>query len=327
MVATLDHYAHKAGAKPDFTFASLLRNQNVKESRVRWAQVEILPAKQNASLAGMLPLDRSGSHYFSARDTDAEYLRVESLAATNPAPEHEKFIFYRGVGNFATPLRVTMNSGEAITLANTGQEPLAHLFVLGLENGVGRFLRAESLAAGAERAIPMDLHRGNAPQDKLSAQLCQEMAEALVQEGLYRREAAAMVNTWKDSWFAEDGLRVLYVLPRAWTDRTLPMALDPRPRELVRVMVGRAEVITPLLAQKLSDELVKAKEGDAQARDQVVAEFRKLGRFAQPAWSLATRGLSGEISQTGWTLLQAAAKPATVGAAAGEPAARLESRL
>ena len=56
-----------------------------------------------------------------------------------------------------------------------------------------------------------------------------------------------MVNTWKDSWFAEDGVRVLYVLPRAWTDRTLPLKLDPAPRELVRVMVGRAEVLAPAL--------------------------------------------------------------------------------
>jgi len=47
------------------------------------------------------------------------------------------------------------------------------------------------------------------------------MAAALVSEGLYQREAQAMVNTWRDSWFEEDGLRVLYTLPREWTDRTL----------------------------------------------------------------------------------------------------------
>src|SRR5436309_1136641 len=87
------------------------------------ASIARLPAKQRRELARSLPFDRSGSHYFSARDTDADYVRVNSLVATNPLPEHEQFIFYRGVGNFATPLRVTMNAGSAVTLANTCQAP------------------------------------------------------------------------------------------------------------------------------------------------------------------------------------------------------------
>ena len=119
-----------------------------------------------------------------------------------------------------------------------------------------------------------------------------------------------MVNTWKDSWFEEDGLRVLYSLPPSWTDRTLPLRLDPPPRELVRVMVGRAEVLTPALEQKLSDALVKARQGDAQAREEVLDEFKKLGRFAEPALRLATKGANPEIGQTAWMLLQAAARPA-----------------
>ena len=52
---------------------------------------------------------------------------------------------------------------------------------------------------------------------------------ALVEQGLYEKEARAMVNTWQDQWFAEEGTRVLYLLPRAWTDRTLPLQVSPRP--------------------------------------------------------------------------------------------------
>jgi hypothetical protein len=109
------------------------------------------------------------------------------------------------------------------------------------------------------------------------------MAAALVGEGLYEREAQAMVNTWRDSWFEENGVRVLYTLPRKWTDQTLPLALDPKPRELVRVMVGRAEVLTPATQKKLSDALAKAQQGDNEARATVMAECKKLGRFAEPA--------------------------------------------
>ena len=156
------------------------------------------------------------------------------------------------------------------------------------------------------RRVSVPATVGPAPSEEVSRQLGQCMTEALVKAGLYRREAAAMVKTWEDSWFQEEGVRVLYVLPRAWTDRTLPIALDPPPRELVRVMVGRAEVITPAVQQRLAGALTKASQGDAGARLEAVADFRKLGRFGEPAWRLATKGASPEVSQTGWTLLQAA---------------------
>ena len=139
------------------------------------------------------------------------------------------------------------------------------------------------------------------------------MAKALVKAGLYPREATAMVHTWNDSWFQEEGVRVLYVLPRAWTDEILPLKLAPRPRELVRVMVGRAEVITPPAQQQLADSILKASKGDAQAREQAIVEFRKLGRFGEPALRLATSGATPETIKTAWTLLQAAnVKPVDV---------------
>src|SRR5262249_23076908 len=158
-VATLDTWAHKIGLKPGFTFASLIRDQFIKESRAAWAHVEVLPAGDHRDLARQLPLDSSGSHYFAARDTDPAYLRVTSTAAANPAPEIEQFIFYRGVGNFTTPLTVTMNASGAVTLANSGQEPLAHLFVLSLENGAGNFLQVERLSPGEQRTVTPDWTR------------------------------------------------------------------------------------------------------------------------------------------------------------------------
>jgi hypothetical protein len=134
-----------------------------------------------------------------------------------------------------------------------------------------------------------------------------QIAQALAAEGLYPREAAAMVKTWQDSWFQEDGVRVLYVLPRAWTDRTLPLTLNPKPSQLVRVMVGRAEVLTPELKNRLSDALVRAEHGDSEARAQAVAEFKNLGRFAPPALQLATAGAGPKVNQTARALLQTAA--------------------
>jgi hypothetical protein len=113
------------------------------------------------------------------------------------------------------------------------------------------------------------------------------MQAALAGEGLFPDEAKAMVNTWKDSWFAEDGVRILYILPRAWTDEILPMKLDPEPQELTRIMVGRAEIITPSVETNLVQLLAKTQSGNTAARAQAIAELKKLGRFAEPAFNLA----------------------------------------
>jgi hypothetical protein len=303
-IAKADELVHKVGAKPDFTFASLLKNHAARESRARWAGVEILPANESRDTAPSLQHDRSGSHYFAARDTDSACVRVDSVGSTNCAPEFEKFIFYRGVGNFATPLRVTME-GNTVTISNTGTEPLENLFVLGLQDSAGKFIPVERLAPGEKRTVQVDLTDKVSPTTQLSEQLCRTMADALVSEGLYQREAQAMVNTWRDSWFEEDGLRVLYTLPREWTDRTLPLTLDPKPRELVRVMVGRAEVFTPATEKKLSDALTMAQKGDTEARAIVMSECKRLGRFAEPA----LRKLM-VVGNSNWALFDAALKAA-----------------
>jgi hypothetical protein len=293
-IAKADELAHKAGAKPDFTFASLLRNHAARESRARWTGIEILPVNESGHTARSLQQDRSGSHYFSARDTDSAYIRVDSSGTTNCSAEYEKFIFYRGAGSFATPLRVTMEK-DAVTLENAGTESLRHLFVLGLKDGAGNCIPVERLAPGEKRTVQINLDSYIKLKKKLSEQLCQSMAAALAREGLYEREAQAMVNTWRDSWFEEDGLRVLYTLPREWTDRTLPLTLDPKPRELVRVMVGRAEVFTPATEKKLSDALALAQKGDSEARAVVMSECKKLGRFAEPALSKLRSKSNGEL--------------------------------
>jgi hypothetical protein len=55
--------------------------------------------------------------------------------------------------------------------------------------------------------------------------------------------------------------------------------------------------------------LTQANLGDEQARGEVLSEFRKLGRFSEPALNLATRKGPQNLVQTAWALLQAANKP------------------
>jgi hypothetical protein len=141
-----------------------------------------------------------------------------------------------------------------------------------------------------------------------------KMIAALTEQGLYPREATAMVNTWKDSWFAEDGTRVLYLLSRAWTDRTLPIQLSPQPKELARVMVGRAELIPPSVQDILCQSLKRASDGDTVAREHAVSELSHLGRFAEAALGLVH---DTDANKTGWSVLQAMNKAKAEQIAAG----------
>lgn len=256
--------------------------------------------------------ENKANHYFAARETGADTVRTELADGTNGAGNYEKFIFYRGAGSFKTPLRVSVNSQNEIVLENTGDQPLSHLFLLGMKNGAGAFEEIDSLQPGASRTLP-SLDNKNAEARNFcsladgQAKLGDVMRAALVGAGLFADEAAAMVNTWKDSWFAEDGVRVLYLLPRAWTDETLPLTLNPKPEKVVRVMVGRAEIITPQTEKNLAGVLAKAEAGDEAARQQSIAELKKMGRFAEPALQLADRGKDSTNAAFDFQLLPTAA--------------------
>jgi len=152
-------------------------------------------------------------------------------------------------------------------------------------HGAGNFIHIAKIPAGEQKTIQLDLAKEKMPLKKLAPQVSSALAKALTSHDLFQREADAMVKTWKDSWFQEEGLRVLYVLPRAWTDQTLPITLNPAPRDLVRVMVGRAELIPPALEKKLADQLARAKAGDTTALADAKILLEKFGRFATPVFN------------------------------------------
>lgn len=278
---------------------------------LRWTGLQVYPQKSNAKLANLLPMDASGSHYFAARETDADFLMVKNN--TTKMAEHEKFLFYRGVGDFKAPLQVTLGGNEdTVTLKNNGTETLSHLYVLSLKRGKGKYLHIDSLPPGRQQVVPLLQTRGQTELSDLRPRLAKEMAASLVRDGLFDREASAMVSTWNDSWFGEDGLRVLYTLPRPWTDRILPLTISPAPSGLVRVMVGRAELITPTMEWELMKQVVRYGDPDSKAKEQAVANARAigLGRFTEPAIRrLVNKMPSREFSQTAWNLLMASAKP------------------
>ena len=279
------------------------------EPAARWEKLRILAT---GAKTAAFPRDARGSHYFAARETDANAV---TIAPSGASAETEKFLFYRGVGTFDAPLNVTSegSNAETLHLANTGVEPLGSLFVYEVRGSVARLGVIPALASGTPATFAFPENAEAAPLAQVRIELAAKMRTALVVAGLYEREAAAMVKTWDDAWFAEPGLRVLYVLPRVWADRVLPLTLDPAPREVARVMVGRAEILTPKNEKALTLEVERYRTGDEAARAVAVQNARALGlgRFAEPAMRRLCKAdpQNREFSTAAWELIWKAFGP------------------
>ncbi len=90
-----------------------------------------------------------------------------------------------------------------------------------------------------------------------------------------------MIKTWRNSWF-EDGLRVFYVLPRQRTDEVLPISIQPEPNQLVRVLVGRTELITPEMEKSVRKQVSLLRDSSKAVREQARVAIQSHGRFAEP---------------------------------------------
>jgi hypothetical protein len=256
-------------------------------SMIEWNGVKVLaPNTSETSADALIRAQnmRQGSHYYAARATDANFLRVTSPHARS-GEEHERDLFYRGIGTLPAPLKVTLDAEEQLlAMATTGTKPIESAFVLRIRRGtmqylpMGRLLPEHGLAAMLDRVPFGEL---NEVRERAMA----DMVGALTRAGLYEKEARAMVDTWKDQWFAEEGTRVLYLLPRAWTDSTLPLQISPQPTSVVRVMVGRAELLPLSVERSLHDQIMAYTRGDAAVRHAAVENTRRLGlgRFVLPA--------------------------------------------
>jgi hypothetical protein len=234
-------------------------------TNVDWGKLKVMPGT-----ALTFPVESSESHYYPAREVDAAPVQV---CSTNGSPaQQEKFLFYRGVGNFDLPLSVKLE-GESVQLKNLGKDEIKHLIIFENRGGKIGYRLCDAFTGEMTHERPT--------LDKNMDSLLAELKQILVASGLYEKEAAAMIKTWRGSWF-EEGMRVFYILPRQTTDAILPVTIEPRPAELVRVLVGRAEVITPQMEKTVQQQISLLRDSSPEVRETAMREIRKYGRFSEP---------------------------------------------
>jgi len=257
-----------------------------------WGEFEIIPDTHpavpvDALLAPGLRVPQlfsvgADSTWRFARETDAALVKFNSQGRER----YEKFLFYRGLGMFDLPLEVrTSGTGDAVRLAlhNRGEHALHGLFAIWVDHGLIRHAALADLDAGATHEIDAAAaFTAKAPLADGVPSVKAAVADALVKEGLYAKEAQAMVNTWDKSYFRTEGLRILSVLPRTAVDAAIPIRIAPTPDDLVRVMVGRVEVLTPDMEERIAKQVAALDAKDEKAREAATAELDKLGRLKEP---------------------------------------------
>jgi hypothetical protein len=288
----------------------LFEQLQLTHSSLDWGKVHLIPTDclqarvadparrrllESLLPAGLVPPSESRFHYGHARETDSALIHIHR---PQPDPEtgplaptgdfFEKFLFYRGVGNFELPLNLNAASDGTFELANSGRDPIRSLFLIDADGQSIRFAAYEQIATGERLQIVQ-----TETPSTLDA-LADAVKGSLVKEGLYEKEALAMVNTWRSSWFGETGTRLLYVVPQPLFDALLPLEISPAPEKIVRVLVGRMEIMSPaeesrieaLVQQSAAERqaaFAQAASGGQPADSAVLANLTGLNRFAEPA--------------------------------------------
>lgn len=234
------------------------------QGRITW-DVDVLSPAESKDAIIFKPNDTV--NWMRARVPEANALRV--------GHQHEGYLFYRGIGNFTPGLETKVDVTETLSLTNQTGNDIPFLLVFERRSGVTRWHAIDAgLKASASTEVPREHLKPAAasirmeaadetdgqhwlPDDQFKPALYRTMKEGLLKTGLLASEADAMIQTWWNSYFNTEGLRVFWILPKEKTESILPLAVEPPPSSTVRVIVGRSEVLRPSQEQQWLAEASK----------------------------------------------------------------------
>jgi len=195
----------------------------LKNGSVNWRYLTIKPDYQ-----GKLANVNNHPWWPIARETDSATV----ISSDNTA---EKFLFYRGIGDYQPALKGDFTNGSwsfnakgnqkfshvmAINVDDKGQVTINHYNILNLDQ------KTEPTVVSSPAAAVAILEK------------------ALLEKGLYEKEAKGMMKIWKDSFFKTSGSRFMYFMEDEALEQMLPLYINPKPTEQKRVMLVRVELLS-----------------------------------------------------------------------------------
>jgi len=251
-------YPHPDAVAPNASLAPDTLYGPHDDGSIAWNSVTVSPA-----VTPSFPREFGASHYYAARDTSATPLSVNGPSGD----QHEKFLFYRGVSTTSLPLTAEVLSSGAIQLTKRISQPIpAFVLFERRDNKLGY-----RIVTSPQDHLTLETPSVTGTFDSLRG----DLEDLLVNQGLFREEARAMIETWRDTWF-EEGSRLFYIVPTSYVNSILPLSIQPAPVQVVRAFVGRIELVTPA-TEKSIEAALAAHDG---------AALRKYGRFLYPIFNI-----------------------------------------
>jgi hypothetical protein len=244
-----------------------------------------------------IPHTENAEPYAAAREVpdawifESDLKEIPGIKVQPKFPQMEKFIFYRGAGNAHIPISA-MIVGETATLTNQNDEALAFGTALRVRDGKAAWVAIPPIAGRPARDTPamnraqIALPKPERSLAEVESELADAWKKALADDGLTPAEASAMVETWRKTWFRENGDRILTLVPRKTIDNLLPLKITPAPTKMNRVFVARIE----LISSEREESLVALLNTPEAVGEQEFAKFNslRLGRFSNGAMTIAT---------------------------------------
>jgi hypothetical protein len=236
---------------------------------LNWGQILLVPqtAERPTYMPEVPKTPEAAAHYQYARETDAATVQFSD----RPGEYHnERFLFYRGLGDFTLPITLKAQDDDRFELNNTAEQPIPFAVLLRIAEGRARFAMYSDITGRQSMTLPTETVSPD--------QVADALVRALIAQGLFEKEARAMVKTWSSNWLGDAGTRLLYAVPRAFTNKLLPLRIVPAPDETIRVMIGRIDVLTPSQETRIQSLLSTSPKTKALAPEDA-AYLRSLGRF------------------------------------------------
>src|SRR6267142_5408193 len=108
-------YPQASRVEPRAALYDASLNGKQPDGSISWDAVTVTPG-----LRAAFPAENRENHYYAARQTASTPVFVKTLRGE----QREKFLFYRGVANFAVPLAVRLTKGGQVLIENRGDEEI-----------------------------------------------------------------------------------------------------------------------------------------------------------------------------------------------------------
>ena len=279
----------------------------------------LLPPTDKAALARIptIPVANHEEPYGAAREVpdawifESDVKQIPGRKEPLTVPETEKFIFYRGAGDAYLPISASIR-GADVAISNNSPGPMEFATVLRVRGGKAAWVALPRVSTclvdgkPANNTALVSLPTPDRSLDEVESELAAAWKSALAEDGLTAAEASAMVETWRKTWFREEGDRVLTLVPRATIDQMLTLKITPEPAKIERVFVARVEMISPEREQAV----VRILNSTSKCDRTQVAELEGLGfgRFVNGAVEIATQVQTSNMRQKYFDLIQLKAR-------------------